>query len=494
MSGIRRALLFTSAERYINLTVNFALIAIVSRLLTPAEVGVSAFGAVMLALVETLRDLPSTYLVQQKELSREDVRTSFTVMVGISLLLAGGIIFGAEWIAALYGDHGLAAYLVVFALALLPGPIERPIMALFRRDMAFARYAFVNVTIVLVNAAVTVGLALAGFSYHAFAWAALAGALAGAALTLWFRPEFWIFRPHLGAWRQALRSGGSSSLYVLLYQLSDMLPYLVLSRVYKFEGVGFYNRALLVSQTPGKLLLSGLSPVVFPALAAEVRRGGDLKVPFLTGVAYITAVYWPAFALLALLAFPAVEILVGPQWLSIVPLVQIIALAMMSSFSGMLIYPTLMAIGAMRDLVLSALIVVPVSGVITAIAAAHGLTALALSLVLTYAMQAAVGLAFVRRHLHFGWAEFWAATARSALVTAFAAAPPAAWIAAEGMRFDMPVGEGIALGAAAAAGWLAGLWIARHPFRHEVALILGGLRARLRREPAAMPDSRPLLR
>ena len=53
-----------------------------------------------------------------------------------------------------------------------------------------------------------------------------------------------------------------------------------------------------VSQTPGKLLLSGLSPVVFPALAAEVRKGGDLKAPFLTAVSYISGVYWPAFVLL----------------------------------------------------------------------------------------------------------------------------------------------------------------------------------------------------
>lgn len=489
MSGIRRALLFTSAERYINLTVNFLLVAIVSRLLTPAEVGVSAFGAVALVLVETLRDLPSSYLVQQKELSREDIRTSFTVMMGISLLLAGGIVLGADAIAALYGDPGLASYLYVFALALLPGPFERPVMALFRREMAFARYAFVNVSIVLVNAAITIALVLAGFGYHAFAWAALCAALTSAALALWFRPDVWIFRPYLGSWREAVRCGGYASLYALLNQLGEMLPYLVLSRVYKFEGVGYYNRALLVSQTPGKVLLSGLSPVVFPALAAEVRRGGDLKAPFLLGVAYITAVYWPAFTLLALLAHPAVEIIVGPQWLSIVPLVRIIALAMLWTFSGILIYPTLMALGAMRDLLLSSAIAVPIGGLITAIAAAHGLTALALSLILANAVQAGVGLAFARRHLRFGWAELWAAMARSVVVTAFAAAPPALAILSGAVPFDMPVRHGIALGLAALAGWVAGLWVARHPLRREMTLILGGLRARMRRATVPVPGA-----
>ncbi len=486
MTGIRRALLFTSAERYINLAVNFGLIAIVSRLLTPSEIGVSAFGATVWAFVETFRDVPSTHLVQQKDLTREDIRTSFTVMAIISVVLAGTIVVSADWIAAQYSSPELASYLRVFALAFLPGPIERPIMALFRRDLAFGKYAMINVTTVMVNAVVTVSLVLLGFSYQSFAWASLAGAISAASLALYFRPDFWIFRPHLGHWRRAIRYGGYSSIYALLNQLADMLPYLVVSRVFHFAGVGFYNRALLVSQTPGKLLLSGLVPVVAPALAAEVRKGGDLKGPFLTAVSYISAFYWPAFVLLALLAHPAVEILVGAQWFSIVPLVQIISIAMMSTFSGILIYPTLMAIGALRDLVLSSLIVVPVMAVISGIAAMHGLTALAMSLVVTYALQSLVGLAFVRMHLRFHWIELGRATAKSTVVTCCTAIPPAVQIIAGGMRFDMSIAHGVFTGVLALFGWICGIWLTRHPLRGELMLILNGLRGRVGRERPAL--------
>jgi O-antigen/teichoic acid export membrane protein len=487
MTGIRRALLFTSAERYINLSVNFGLIAIVSRLLTPAEIGVAAFGATIWALVETLRDVPSSYLVQQKDLSREDIRTAFTVMFCLSLLLAGALLLSADWIAAQYGVEGLASYLHVFALAFLPGPLERPIMALFRRDMAFGRYAMINVTTVVVNAVLTIGLVLAGFSYHAFAWAALAGALSAASLAVYFRPEFWIFWPHLGQWRRALRFGGYSSLYALLNQFAEMFPYLVVSRIFSFAEVGFYSRALLVSQTPGKLLLSGLAPVVFPALAAEVRRGGNLKPAFMTAVSYISAVYWPAFVLLALLAHPAVEILVGPQWFSIVPLVQVISVAMLFTFAGILIYPTLMALGALRDLVLSSLVALPLSVMINGLAATQGLMALAQSLVVTYALQSAIGLAFVRRHLQFRWGELGAATARSLIVTLCVAAPPTLHIIAAGSRFEIAIPQGIALGGLSLLCWPAGLWLTRHPLRGEVLLIGGALRGKLRRGRPGLP-------
>ncbi len=486
MTGIRRALLFTSTERYINLAVNFGLIAIVSRLLTPSEIGVAALGTTIWTLVETFRDVPSTYLVQQKELSREDIRTSFTVMFIISAVLTLTIILSAGWIADQYNVPELAAYLHIFALAFLPGPFERPIMALFRRNLAFGKYALINVTTVSVNAVVTVTLVLLGFSYKSFAWASLAGSLAAAILALYFQPDFWIFKPHLGHWRRAVRFGGYSSIYALLTQLADMLPYLVVSRVFHFAGVGFYNRALLVSQTPGKLLLSGLVPVVAPALAAEARKGGDLKAPFLLAVSYISAVYWPAFVLLALLAHPAVEILVGAQWFSIVPLVQIIAMAMTFTFTGILIYPTLMAIGAMRDLVLSSVIVLPISGVISGVAATYGLTYLAASLVVTYAVQAFVGLAFVRLHLRFRWRELGAATVKSFVVTFCTAIPPAAQIVYQGMQFDISAPHGIFLGVLAVFGWLAGIWLVRHPLSGELVFIFNALRARLRGERRAI--------
>lgn len=488
MTGIRRALLFTSAERYINLAVNFGLIAIVSRLLTPAEIGVSAFGATIWALVETLRDVPSTYLVQQKDLSREDIRTSFTVMFIISLTLAGALMLSAGWIAEEYGVAELAPYLHVFALAFLPGPFERPIMALFRRDLAFGKYALINITTVAVNAIVTVSLVLLGFSYQSFAWAALAGAISAASLALYFRPEFWIFRPHLGHWRRALRFGGYSSLYALLNQLADMVPYLVLSRFARFEGVGYYNRALLVSQTPGKLLLSGLAPVVFPALAAEVRKGGDLKIPFLTGITYISGVYWPAFVLLALLAYPAVEILVGAQWVSIVPLVQVIAVAMLFTFTTILIFPTLMAVGAMRDLLISGLITVPIMAGLTGTAAMYGLMPLALSLIAAYAVQSGVGLVFVRWHLRFRWRELGAAMSKSVIVTLCTAVPPAAHVIAVGGSFEMSISHGVIAGLVAVPAWLAGLWLTRHPLRDEIVLIAGGLRDKLRGSPLPAPE------
>ncbi len=485
MTGIRKALLFTSLERYSNLVVNFLVIAAVSRILTPAEIGVSAFGVALLAAVEVCRDIPSSYLVQQKNLTREDIRTAFTVMTLITLAATAILIAFSGTIARLYADPGLAAYLRVLALTFIPGTFERPLMALFRRDMAFGRYSAVNVATVLTNAVVTVGLALLGFGYMSFAWGALAASVACTSLAIWFRPDFWAFRPHLAHWRRALHFGGTTAACAALMQAVELVPYAILSRTFAFDAVGFYNRALLVAQAPNKLVLSGLSPVILPALAGHAREGHDLKPPFLLAVAHISAVYWPAFLLLALLAHPAVAILVGSQWLSIVPLVQTVALAMLASFSSILIYPALMAVAALRHLLLWHLIAMPACIVINGVAALFGPAPLAASLLVSLPLQNVVGLYFVRQHAAFTWAEFAGATAKSAVIAGASVIVPGAYIAAQGFEFAMPIATGIALGFGGVAGWFAGVWLTRHPLHDEILMVLAALRRRLRPENAA---------
>jgi O-antigen/teichoic acid export membrane protein len=465
---LRRAFLFTSIERYLNLAINFSVIAIVSRLLTPEEIGISVIGVTLLMVIELLRDVPSTYLVQQKELSREDIRTAFTAMALLSTVLVTLMIGFSDGIARAFNKPDLASYVCLIAVASIPGPFERPIMALLRRDMAFGKLAVINVTTYVVHALVTVPMVALDFGYMSFGWAYLAANTMAAILAIGLRREFWMFRPLLSEWRRAIRFGGYVSAHALLTKSQELVPYLVLSRLLPLDAVGLFNRAMMISDTPNKLLLAGLSPVIFPALAAEARAGRSLKQPYLLGLAYITALQWPAFLLLALLAHPAVEILFGQQWLEIVPLVQLICIAMLFSFTARLNYPTLVATGAMRGLLATALIGVPICLAVTSASALVGLQAVALSTLFRTVFQAIVEQYFLRRHVSFAWTEFGQAIWRSALVALCSVVGPLGVMIWAGGRFDLSIAQAACAAASAPVGWLAGLRLTRHPMIREV--------------------------
>lgn len=476
MTRIRRALLFTSAERYTNLFINFILIAIVSRLLSPAEIGVSVIGTTILGIIEVLRDIPTPYLVQEKELTRDDSATAFTCMLMLTAVLGVALFAGAKLIGGWYGDAKLVPYCQLLALGLLPGPIERPIMALMRRNMAFDNLAVINVAGTMVNAAVAISMAFTGFSFMSFAWAALAGNLTGAALALYFQRDFSIFRPVLTKWRRAFALGGYSSAWALTSRTPELISYLLLGRLLRMDAVGLYNRARIVNDLPGKILLSGLAPVVFPAFAVETRGGRNLAQPYLLALTIVTALHWPAFLSLILLAHPIVGVLLGPQWMGIVPLVQIIATANLFSFSKALTQPTLMAVGAFRDLLLSAVFALPLGILLIATGASFGLQTLAWSLVLKVPIDVSIELIFIRRHAHFTLTEFFTAIYKSAIVALCAAVGPAVLVSSASSGTSI-LSLAIAV-PLAAGGWLGGLYLTKHPLAQEIAIAAAAISRR----------------
>ncbi|HEX5958491.1 MAG TPA: oligosaccharide flippase family protein, partial [Hyphomicrobiaceae bacterium] len=422
------------------------------------------------ALLSAREFTSCVFLIQQKDLAREEVQGAFTLMLGMSAAIAAVLAAGAPSIAAFYAEPRLVPFLRVAAVAILLDVAAAPLMAIMRRDMQFATIAVLNIANVAVFAVVTVTLAVLGFSHMSFAWGWAASTGAQSALAICLRPSLWVFRPVLPHWGGMLKFGVYNGLNVLLYRVYETIPTMVFGRVLSLDAVGLYNRALLVCQLPDKIVLGGAVPVILPALAAEVRAGGDLGKSYVRAVSYITAVQWPALIVLAVLAHPVVLVLLGHQWLSVVPLVQILALASLFSFTAELNYPVLVSLGAMRDLLLRALIAWPPSALVIAGASHLGLTAAALSFLVIVPFQAYVSVHFVRRHLPVRWRELAGACGQSAVVTLCSAFGPLGVVAALGFRFDMPVLAAVLAGALAAGGWLAGVWLTRHPFVQEIRL------------------------
>jgi len=156
MNSVRRALIYTTADRYFGLAVNFGLTMVVSRLLTPSEIGISVTGSAVVGLALSLREFSSTaFIVQRPNLSKEDVRAAFTVMLALTSLISGGLLLLAPVIAHVYGEDGLGPYLRLISAALVIEVVAAPILAIMRREMAFGQVALVNIAIA-VSSAVTV--------------------------------------------------------------------------------------------------------------------------------------------------------------------------------------------------------------------------------------------------------------------------------------------------------------------------------------------------
>ncbi|GGA53533.1 sugar transporter [Nitratireductor aestuarii] len=475
MEGVRFALLLSTAERYVALLTNFICIVVVSRLMTPDEVGVSVVGMAVMVLALSAREFVSTnYLIQARTITKEDVQTAFTMMTVFTLVMSFIIYFSAPTIAVIYENAGLVSYLRIVTLAFAIEVFSAPVMSLFRREMAFGKIATINITSNAVSTVLVIILAEFGFSYMSFAWGWFATATLTCVLSLIISPRLWVFTPCLSRWRMMLTFGGYNGAITVMHRLSEQLPFLLLGRLLSLHHVAIYSRSLLVCQLPDRVILGGAGAVILPAFAAEVRKGRDLKAPYLMALEIVSGILWPALCLLAILAEPVVIIVLGNQWLEAVPLVRIIAFALIFSLGFDLNYPILVSLGAVRDMFLRTLIVAPISVLITFMAAFIGLKAVAYSLFIIMPFQALVSLYFIRKHINVPWNEL-AKSLQPSLVVALCGAS-----AAFAMTLAVPL-NGIAILpiflciSSGLAGWLFGLWLTAHPLTEEIRHILGWL-------------------
>jgi O-antigen/teichoic acid export membrane protein len=466
MPDIRRAFLWASLGRYVVMAINLAATLILARLLTPADYGVSVLGGAVLAVAEAIRGLGGgTYLVQRADLTPESIRSSFTVNLIVTALVAAMLVLLSGPLARAFGTPGMAPYLLISLLGYLAGPVVYPISALLSRRMAFGRLALAGVVTALVNAAVGAALALRGFGAMSFAWAGAVSTLASVPLYLACRPDRSIFRPTLRAWRSVIAFGLFDSATAILSQIGEALPYLMLGRILSPQAVGLGQRAVLLCLFPERVILAGVGAVALPAFAQQVRQGGSLKQEYLRAITLITVAQWPALLLMIVLAQPLVAVLLGAQWHDVVPLVQILSVALLFSFPVSLHYPTLVAVGAIRFMPPVVVTQAVVSLTALAVAAQHGLRAAALSMLLVVPFNGLLSLLLVRHFVRFRWREFAAATAKSAVCAACSIVGPACLVGATS-TLSLAAASGAII--VAAAGWAGGLVATRHPMLDEI--------------------------
>ncbi|WP_274425393.1 oligosaccharide flippase family protein [Chelativorans sp. YIM 93263] len=487
MSRVRRAFLMASLEQYLTLAINFLMVAVLSRMLSPAAIGVAVLGMGISVIIFSLREFVTPeFLIQRTRVEREDVRTALTILLGVHIVLATLLFVLSPVVARYYGELGLRHFLPVMIAAASVEMTSFPAVALLRRDMNFGAIARIRAISLTVMALTTIGLAAFGFSFMSYAWGTLAASSTTACLALIARRDAYDMRPSLASWRMVYEFGRFRGAASFVDRAHDMLPQVVLGRFMPAAAVGIYNRTNAVCAIPDRVFLGAIFAMAFPALAAEVREGRLVQGHYLRAIGYITALYWPALILLAILAHPVVNFILGHSWAEAVPLVRIMALASLFFFPVILTHPILMALGLNREAFYSTAVSRALSVVILCAASPMGLTAMAASQFLAIPLQMFVSFKYVKKHVDFRWSELFHVLWMSAVPTAGATAAALAVVGLSGFRFDLSFAEACLAGVAAGMGWLAGAVLVRHPVLDEIRRVLPvPARWRLSREVSA---------
>ena len=301
-------------------------VAILARLLSPADFGLVAFALTVTALLDTVADLgvsQALIVAPEKDVNRR-ANTAWTVSVLLGVVLAALTAALSPLAGLAFGRSDVAPLLAVLALNFPLRALRITHFALAQRAIDFRTRTVAEMADVVVRGTTGVALAFAG----AGAWSLVAGYLAGTAamtIALWllvpFRPRPRIERAALPG---LLRFGGAITVLDILSALIANIDYVLIGRVLGAADLGLYTLGFRLPE----LLIMNLSVVaglvLFPSFAGLDRRAmGDA---FLTSLRYTLMVAVPVAVALAVLAEPLVLTLFGDRWSASVDVMQVLVL------------------------------------------------------------------------------------------------------------------------------------------------------------------------
>jgi len=470
---VRRSLALSFGERYLLLALALGGSMVLGRLLTPAEVGVYSVAAVLAGLAQVLRDFGvGQYLMQEKELTPAKLRAALCVSVGSAWTLGLLVLLAAAPLAHFYSTPGLRPLLHLLALNFLMVPFTAIAVAMLRRQMRFAAILAINAAGALAQVACSIWLAWQGWGSLSLACGAVAASAAALLASIPLRPAGLPWLPHWRGAGRVLRFGGYAAGGGLIDEAGVAAPDLIVGKLIGMAGAGIYGKAQSVINIFNQAITSAVSPVAYALYASQARAGQDARQAYLKTISCMTALAWPFFAWLGLMALPLVRLLYGDQWDAAVPLIQVMCGASaLSSMFSMARYLFLAGGHVQAQARLDAMSV-PVRIAAVLLAASLGLDYVAWGVLagalarswFTWRCLARLGGLPLRPQC--------AAVARSAALAGLTVLGPLA------ARMALPPGpfQLAAAGAGALLLWLAGvLW-----FRHELAAELLQLQGRLR--------------
>ncbi len=315
MTSVRSSLAYSFLGANTVTVLQFASTLIIARLLTPEELGIYSIAAVFIGLANVLRDFGvSNYLIQVEKLTNEIIRTAYGLVIIAAVLLGMIILLSADAIATFYGDERVGDVLVILAINFFITPLGSITLTIARRDMRFRALAIIRVLSAIVAIGTSISLIVAGLGPAGLAWGAVAATTVTFLLSIRLRPSDMPLLPALRNAKEIASFGAISTLSNILGELNANASDMLLGKLLSLESVGFFNRAISLTQFVSRALGNALNPVLLPWLSELKRDNQHPRTAYAKVVELTTGVTWPIYVFAAVFSDEIVLLLFGDQW------------------------------------------------------------------------------------------------------------------------------------------------------------------------------------
>lgn len=289
---------------------------VLARLLTPTEMGIFAVGLAVVAILGILQNFGlQPLIIREKHLTPGLEATIFTANAVNLTAQAAVTVLLASLGAAFLREEGVRHILIVLSISPLFGILSFMPGAKLEREGRFKEIALISACTSAVGSVTTVAFAYLGHTYMSLAYGNLVGAFTLAAALMVVGREHNFARIGFSEWRRVYHFGFQMFAVSGVITLSQRLSEIVLGRISGLAGLGLYNRASGVNNMLWGNIHHLASRVMMVDYANHHRSGLSLRGRYIQTVATMTALLWPGFAGLAVVAKPFIFLVYGERWM-----------------------------------------------------------------------------------------------------------------------------------------------------------------------------------
>jgi PST family polysaccharide transporter len=345
-SAISNGLRWNLIGRPIIESANLLGMAVLARLVAPAEFGRYAIALIVLLLSGVPTQAVMYAIVQRNDLDRDHLKTGQTLAILIGLAMCAFCLAASYTIVPVVFGARTALLVRLMIPACFINSVNTVQFALVSRRLEFRRLTLFDMTITLVDLAVAIPLAMMGLNGEAMVLGTVVASVVGYILVCrWVLPPLPSFR--LRSARDLLGSGvhaASNAASLVCFQNCDYV--IVGARLGPLQA-GYYFRAYtlgVVYQTKVSQVMTGLG---FPVLS-RVSSEDEVNRVRHRMVQTITLVLFPLLTALAIVAPRFVTWFYGPAWHAVVLPVQILTVGGAAMLIAQAVTVALLATGRPR--------------------------------------------------------------------------------------------------------------------------------------------------
>lgn len=476
MLGLRRSIATSFASRYSGIFIQLITSLIIARLLTPKDIGIFSVGFAAASLCHTLRDFGVTnYLIQEKELTPERIRSAQTVTLAIGWGLGILLLILSTPFSFLYQEPGVAQTLTVVSFNFFLLPFGSVTAALLQKEMRFSSIYFIQIASTGTQALTCILLAKLGLEFMSLAWGALAGAIATTGTTLFFRRPKQPWLPGLLDIRRVFAIGARFSGASLLSEIGLVGPDLIAGRLLNIEAVGYLSRATGTVTLLHRSLIDAVLPVAVPYFA-KITNPSELSYLYRQALVLSSGIAWPAQAGLAVAADPVIRLLFGEQWLTSIMPTRILCFGMAMWSLAIMSISIATGLGKAQLIFRLNLIFQPVKLGLVVATSILGLPGIAVAMAVGDTILALVFTSHLSSIVQIGRREL----ARALIPSAALAASSAlfCFLALCTVTNQSPLVQVLAAIGGSVIGWILVLAFSQHPLKLEATRMMRSIRAR----------------